>query len=33
MILRFRSARWQRIELIERQEPVPEAAADGIPMG
>ncbi|MCU0857619.1 MAG: MATE family efflux transporter [Pontiellaceae bacterium] len=32
MIARFRSNRWQRIELIERREPVPEpVSADGIP--
>jgi MATE family multidrug resistance protein len=32
MIARFRSKRWQLIELIERQETAPETAADGIPM-
>jgi MATE family multidrug resistance protein len=32
MIARFRSKRWQLIELIERQETVPEAAADGMPV-
>jgi MATE family multidrug resistance protein len=31
MIARFLSRRWQRIELIERREPVPEIT-DGIPM-
>ncbi len=33
MIARFRSKRWQFIELIERQETLPESAVDGIPMG
>jgi MATE family multidrug resistance protein len=32
MVARFRSRRWQLIELIERQETVPEAAADGMPV-
>jgi MATE family multidrug resistance protein len=32
MIARFRSKRWQLIELIERQETAPETAADGMPM-
>ncbi|NOU36483.1 MAG: MATE family efflux transporter [Kiritimatiellaceae bacterium] len=32
MIARFRSKRWQLIELIERQETLPETSADGMPM-
>ncbi|MBM4153342.1 MAG: hypothetical protein FJ220_07470, partial [Kiritimatiellaceae bacterium] len=33
LIARFRSKRWESIELIDRREPVPEpAAADGLPM-
>jgi MATE family multidrug resistance protein len=32
MVARFRSKRWQLIELIERRETLPEAAADGMPV-
>lgn len=32
MVARFRSKRWQLIELIERQETLPETAADGMPV-
>lgn len=32
MVKRFRSKRWQLIELIERSETAPEAVADGMPM-
>jgi len=31
MVARFRSERWQLIELIERQETLPETSADGMP--
>ena len=33
MVARFRTKRWQLIELIERQETGLEASADGIPVG